>query len=286
MAIKTILVHVNEEKRAGALLDVAIDVASRNEAHLIGLFVVPPASIGSAGAFHPGISIDPGLAGRSRQYFREEAERIRNTFEQAAKGRPIVAEWRMLDPDVSYADCASAVMEHARTVDLVIASQTDQRWDYHVVLDFPERLALESGRPALIVPHWGRFPHVGKSVVVAWNGTREAARATFDALPLLRDADIVRVLWVDQSGEAAAADTVPAAEIAATLARHGVQCEAAHTTMGGIDIGNVLLSRLADYGADMLVMGCYGHSRFREFVMGGASRNILRQMTVPVLMSH
>ena len=86
-------------------------------------------------------------------------------------------------------------MEQARSCDLVIASQTDPDWDYSLLLDFPERLAIESGRPTLIVPHAGRFPRFGQRVLVAWNGKREAARAVFDALPLLNEAEAVRVLW-------------------------------------------------------------------------------------------
>ena len=280
MTYKTILVHLNDERRVGQIIDVAAHIADRNEAHLIGLYVVPSGLVGSI----------TGLRGRiiesGRQSFREEGKRIGEAFEKATAGQAIVAEWRMVEPPHDHPGPAEAVMEQARSCDLVIASQTDPDWDYSLLLDFPERLAIESGRPTLIVPHAGRFPRFGQRVLVAWNGKREAARAVFDALPLLNEAEAVRVLWVNPGDRPDGAGATPGTDLVAALARHGVKCEAAQSVTAGIEVGDDLLNRLADFSADLLVMGCYGHSRFREFVLGGASRQILRHMTVPVLMSH
>ena len=280
MTYKTILVHLNDERRVGQLVDVAVHLADRHESHLIGLYVVPPGIVGSV------TRIGGGLIESGRRAFREEGKRIAATFEKATAGRAIVPEWRSIEPDRRHPGCAEAVMEHGRAADLIIAGQTDETWDYHLLLDFPDRLAIESGRPTLIVPYAGRFPKFGRRVMVAWNGKRESARAVFDALPLLKEAEAVQVLWIDPNAGGGGSGDIPAAEITAALARHNVKCEAARTTAGDIDVGNALLSRLADFSADLLVMGCYGRSRFREFVLGGASREILRQMTVPVLMSH
>ena len=108
----------------------------------------------------------------------------------------------------------------------------------------------------------------------------------FDALPLLQAADLVRIIWVNPTKEMHAAGDLPSAEVAASLARHGVKCEAATAQSPDIGVGDILLSGLTDDSSDLLVMGAYGHSRLREFVFGGATRAILDHMTVPVLMSH
>jgi nucleotide-binding universal stress UspA family protein len=280
MTYKTIVVHLNDERRAGQIIDVAAGIAERQEAHLIGVFAVPSAVVGAYSRYAASM-IEAG-----RKAYREEAKRIEAVFQKGTAGRSLVAEWRMIEPPRNHPGVAEAVMEHGRAADLIVAAQTDEEWDNHLLLDFPERLALESGRPTLVVPYAGRFTNPGRRILVAWNGTRESARATFDALPLMQAADVVRVLWIDPEKDLGETDVTPTAEIAATLARHGVKCEAAHTATDGMDIGNVLLSRAADFGADMLVMGCYGRSRLREFILGGASRSILGQMTVPVVMSH
>jgi nucleotide-binding universal stress UspA family protein len=123
-------------------------------------------------------------------------------------------------------------------------------------------------------------------VLVAWNGRREAARAVFDALPILRGASDVKVIWVNPQSERERAQGIPAADICTALARHGVKCEATEQVAPRGGVGETLLARAREMGADLLVMGCYGHARLREFVFGGASRHVLRHMPIPVLMSH
>jgi nucleotide-binding universal stress UspA family protein len=136
----------------------------------------------------------------------------------------------------------------------------------------------------LIVPAVGRFERVGRRVLVAWNASREAARALGDALPLLVDAQAVTVLSI---GSTATIDNEHrGADVTRRLARHGITATAAASIAKDADVGDVLLSRAADHGADLIVMGAYGHSRTREWLLGGAARHLLRHMTVPVLMAH
>jgi nucleotide-binding universal stress UspA family protein len=152
-------------------------------------------------------------------------------------------------------------------------------------MDFPERLALESGRPVVVVPYIGRYPNIGRNIVIAWKAARESARAVFDALPLLSAAQAVQILEVkerDDTRPALTADT----SIAVALSRHGIRSTVRSTVAGDIGIGDEILSRLSDLGADLLVMGAYGHSRMREMIFGGATRHIFRHMTVPVLFAH
>jgi nucleotide-binding universal stress UspA family protein len=172
------------------------------------------------------------------------------------------------------------VVKHAYHADLVVAGQTDPQGDLSPILDFPDRIAMASGRPVLVVPYAGRYPEVGRNVVIAWKPGREAARAVFDALPILEQAEQVQILEVSEGG--GERDT----ELAAALGRHGIKPVLKSSVAGDIGIGDELLSRLADAGADLLVMGAYGHSRFNELVFGGATRHILQHMTVPTLLSH
>ena len=177
-------------------------------------------------------------------------------------------------------------MPYARAADLVVASQTDLDWAGTEDLDVADRLVIESGRPVLIVPNAGMHNRIGDKVLVAWNARREAARAVFDALPLLQGAKDVKVVWVNPQSERELAQDIPAADICAALARHGVKCQATEQVAPRAGVGETLLACAKDFKADLIVMGCYGHTRLREFVFGGASRHVLAHMSVPVMMSH
>ncbi|BAE51398.1 universal stress protein [Paramagnetospirillum magneticum] len=167
---------------------------------------------------------------------------------------------------------------HARYADLTIVGQAASGSSDHVT-----ETVMSVGRPLLAVPRHGRFPSVGRRVLVAWNQSREATRAVFDALPLLAGASSVTVMTMDaEDGDG----RVAGADIGLTLARHGIKVDILRSTSGDIDAGNALLSRAAEQGADLLIMGAFGHSPLREKVLGGATRHILDHMTVPVLLSH
>src|SRR5215831_7048650 len=211
MSYKTILVHLHDSRRAEALLEPAIELATRYNSHLLGLHVyaslpAPPVPMGYASA----------LAGSLVAQERKQGEDIAATFARMTANAAFVPEWHLLK--VQHVDLASVVIEHGRAADLIIAGQTDPDWDLSPLLDFPERLALESGRPVLVIPYVGRYPQIGRNVVIAWKPTREAARAVFDALPILRDAKQVQLLEVRQRRDDARA-LAPDTAIAASLAR-------------------------------------------------------------------
>jgi nucleotide-binding universal stress UspA family protein len=273
---KTILVHLYDERRAPAVLEAAAFVATRFESHVIGLYVMP--------SMRAAAGMSRAMLEASRKPFYERADRIKTTFERLTRGRSFVAEWRFIEPtDQSY---LQIVIREARTADLIVSSQRDRDWEDTLLLEAPDALAVESGRPVLLIPNFGKFPEIGSRTVIAWNGRREAARATFDALPLLKIAREVRILWVNPDDDPSGFGDVPTTEIAVALGRHGVRCEVMRSTTAEIKVGDELLARLADYGSDLLVMGAYGHSRLRELILGGTTREILHHMTAPVLMSH
>ena len=214
---------------------------------------------------------------------RKNSEAIADTFQRLTRNKQFVAEWQL--QKVPHVDLARVVMERGRAADLIVAAQTDPDWDLSPLMDFPERLALESGRPVLIIPYAGHYASIGRRVVIAWNAGRESARATFDALPLLQGADSVHILEIKDRGDASSS-LAPDTSIAAALGRHGIKPEVRTSVAADISVGDEILSRAADLEADLLVMGAYGHSRFRELVFGGTTRQIARHMTLPTLLSH
>ncbi|MFZ1102804.1 MAG: universal stress protein [Hyphomicrobiaceae bacterium] len=280
MTYKTILVHCNDKRRVGRTVGAAVELAEQFQAHLVGLSVSPPVLVVPAGV--PG-SPDTMVIDERAQVYRRDNPAMKTAFQAALEGKTLTSEWR--EEDAGTSTIADVVIRHACTADLIVAAQRDWHWSVSVELDVVDRVAVAAGRPVLIVPNEGVCSGIGSSVVVAWNGRREATRAAFDALPLLQQAKEVKVLVVDPPAEGDPSEALPAADLCTALARHGITCEAVAAASDG-NVGATLLSRAIEYRADLLVMGCYGHSRLSELVFGGATRHILRHMTIPVLMSH
>jgi nucleotide-binding universal stress UspA family protein len=254
-------------------------MARKFDAHLTGVYVIPDPYIAP---YMSGGYVPPELIEQQVQRGNDAAAEAETKFNAHLSAAGIEPEWRSAE---GYA--GAVISLNARYADLTIVGQPDpDDTEGFSDPDLPAEVTLTSGRPVLVVPYVGPQETLGENVMVAWNATRESTRAVYDALPILRRANRVSVLAVnpgrgdDDHGE------VPSADIALQLARHGVKAEATKTFSDDLEVSDVLLSRIADIGADLLVMGAYGHSRMRELMMGGATRGILRHMTVPVLMSH
>jgi nucleotide-binding universal stress UspA family protein len=278
MVWKTITTQLSNPHRADVMLSVAGRLAERFEAHLIGLDATP------SFIFAAPTVVTPADAEAIAEAERERSAEIKAKFDASAVSRAFVAEWRELK--LENADLPGAVLNHARASDLIVVSQADPDWELSGMFDFPERIVMEGGRPVLVVPYAGAYGEIGKRITIAWSGKREGARAAFDALPLLKTAEEVTLLCVVGSGADAESGDLPGAEIAAALARHGVKVTAQKSIAEDIGVADDILSRLADSGADLLVMGAYGYSRLRQMVFGGVTHHILKHMTVPTLMSH
>jgi len=277
---KTIVVHMGRDQRRTERLELAFSLAARFDAHLVGLFATNVVRI-------PGFALaQAGDAIREAQErFRSEAIRgATEAFRAAAARHPgVKTEWRS-----SADEALDALRISARYADLVIVGQRDRdsEGETGVAPGFVDELVLSAGRPVLIVPYAGRFPSVGKHVLVAWNASSEAARAVTDGLPLLSGASSVHVMAFNPETNRVEHGESPGADIALFLARHGVKVTASRQGRADNDVGEQILSRAADLSADLIVMGAYGHSRLRELVMGGVTRTLLDSMTVPVLMSR
>jgi nucleotide-binding universal stress UspA family protein len=280
MSYKDLLVVLDSETASRGRMDLAAALAERFAAHLVGLYPLPvPEAPRHLGYYDPAL-LDPFFR-ELREKAQETSDKEREAFEHAASLRGLSAEWRVV-ADGPESDPAL----HARYVDLTILGQLDPDRDAEMLRPRPEHVTLASGRPILVVPYAGHYETVGRRVLIGWNATREATRAVSDAMPLLIAAEIVTVLTIDAREGPDAHGELPGADISLHLARHGVKATIERTVSAGIPAGDVLLSRAADLGADLLVIGAYGHSRLRELLLGGATRSILQSMTLPVLMSH
>lgn len=269
MTYRTILVHLDRSKRRKQRLEIAIGLAERFDAHLTGLFVLEPMFIPSFAAAEAG-RVVAEVESRARADATREAE---NEFRAATANRPVRANW-----STSADDPVAALSLAARYADLVVAGQPEGEG-----APWTKDLIVASGRPVLFVPYAGKFTRLGNRVLVAWDEGREAARAVTDALPFLAKAAAVDVVRFNPPKSPRRA---PDTDVAAWLARHGVKATLAEQTVPELAIGEQILSRAADFDADLLVMGAYAHSRVRDLVLGGATRTLLGAMTVPVLMSH
>lgn len=276
MSYKTILVHVDTSKRCAARLDVACELVRAYDAHLTGLYILPDPFVAAyaAAGYVPAEFIE-----EQRERAAGEAARAEKAFAEHMKRQGIEAEWRTAE-----GNAAELVALNARYADVLVVGQAERE---NPVTDpeLPTDVTMAAGRPVLVVPYAGTFRDIGKRIMVCWNASREATRAVNDALPLLQRAERVTVLAVNPEGGDQHGD-VPGADISLYLARHGVRSEAAKTFAEDIDVADVILSRAADLGIDLLVMGAYGHARLQEWILGGVTRTIMRSMTVPVLISH
>jgi nucleotide-binding universal stress UspA family protein len=277
MSYKTILVHADLSVHAPALVRFAATLAGAHGAHLVGVGTTGVSRFISADS---GLDLERSVVAGYIDRMQEQARQALAQFEALARSHCKGSWEARLVAD----DPEGALVLLSRFADLVVLCQTDpDNRMAGAVRDLPEYVMLNIARPVLLLPYAGRHERMDGKALVAWDGSLEAARALGHALPLLRGASEVLVAHFNTTEEAGAREQ--AADLGAWLARHGVlaKVEPQHRA---IDAGNALLSLVADQQADLVVMGGYGHTRFRELVLGGVTRTMLESMTVPVLMSH
>ncbi len=279
MAYKDLLVHLDDTQGCAARVQAAVDLAAAHEAHLTAVYLTADPSPAVFATGH----VPPEFLDGLLQQGRERAETALARFASIAGRSQISFETRV--DRVLYTEVTDALATHARYADLAIVGQADPDHAFGPA-DLPEEVTLGSGRPSLVIPYIGPAATLGQRVTVAWNAGREAARAVNDALPILARAQAVDVVTVNPGEAPFGHGEEPGADVALHLARHGVKVEVQRIDTRDLDVANAILSHVADRGSDLLVMGAYGHSRLRELVLGGVTRTILREMTVPVLIAH
>lgn len=275
--IRDILVNLSVESERDVARDYALSLAQTFQAHVTGTAFACLTIV-------PGIVFDGVPAGLIAAQ-REESERAANSaavkFDEAVRKAALSADSRIIQ--ASLTDCAQTFGRLARIYDLAVVSQPkpDSTTPDDLVV---EAALFESGRPTLVVPYIQSQPFKIDRVLLCWDGSRNAARAIADALPILEKSKAIEIITItpkdNQRGE------IPGVDMAHHLARYRLKVDLKRIVAPDTDVPNTILSHAADTSADLIVMGGYGHSRLREFVLGGATRGILESMTVPTLMSH
>ena len=275
--VKDVVVNLTGGHPQDFAADFAISLAAGFSAHIAGVaFIYEPIIPGD---MLGGIPTD--LIEVQREENRKAAEAAVDRFEAAAKTAALSAETRVVD--ASLAGAADLFGRIARRFDMAVVGQARREQGASEEL-LIEGALFGSGRPVVVVPYTQQEGLRLDRILICWDGSRPAARAIADAIPLLSRAKTVDIVVVigerDKSGE------ITGRNMRRHLARHGIETEIKHITASGGVAQNAILAHAAETGATFIVMGGYGHSRLREFILGGVTRGILKSMPVPVLMSH
>ena len=278
MSFKTIAVHLDDGPRCAIRVALAASLATRFEGKLIGIVPtgVPDVMLSMDTALPDGLEV----VALSLAHLRTRAEATAQAFDAQCKALGVRSESRIV-----VKGALDAMVEHGRCSDLIVVGQIDRsQAPDGLAFDFPQQVLLNAGPPVLVVPYAGVFTSLGQDVLVAWKGAKESANALRNALPLLRSAQLVSLVEVGEAPDRAAGDD-SLMSARAWLESHGIEVRA-HRELALASVGPQLLSRAAAIGADLIVCGGYGHSRLREWLLGGVTRHLLEHMTVPVLFSH
>jgi nucleotide-binding universal stress UspA family protein len=277
MRFKTIVAILQNEQDAERVLDCAIPLASRFESHLIGIHAEAlPVPYASATGFP-----DTEFLQVTADMSRERADNLQAVFLRHIEDSGVSFEWRSLESFSG--DSALTGISTVRTADLIIAAQRESGGDPSADVD---TLVYDAGRPVLVVPHSGPLVTSFKHVLLAWNGSKEAARAAFDALPFIIEAEKTDIVVIDPPDSLDEAPETAGAEIAAALSRHGATVSVSILNSGGLSVDDVIQTRVAETGADLLVLGAYSHSWLRQLLFGGVTRTVLRTVPVAAFLSR
>lgn len=280
MTFKTILACIQSEETAPNVIDWAVAMAGAHQAHLVGLHLQGVFPVYADVRF--GVSDD--LIAQMNLPVQDKAERMGVHFAGKLKSLPLSSEWRC--PAVNFGRFAELLVQEAQSADLIICAQNTEADDEDTGVNLAEMLVMGTGRPVLILPKKAAPANIPNRVMVAWNNSREATRAVFDSIPLLKQASYARILtFIEDEGDRTTSKKA-SRQLSDSLVRHGVEGEIDVSFLSEGSISGALMRSLTDNNCNLLVMGCYGHSHFREIVLGGASRDMLRDLSIPVLMAH
>ncbi len=276
MGYKTIVAVLQDEAGASAVLDVAVALAADSLAHLIGVHAEPlPMPIASPMGFP-----DATIIGTGEGMNQNREEKLQRLFDERMRRESVSAEWRSLR--TFSGDSALSALESARCGDIVLAGASQGDGGSPDI----DTLIQSGGRPVLVVPTDRPANVRPERVVLAWNGSREAARAAFDALPFMLTATETVVLTVNPVKQPGEAGALPGNEIAAALARHGAKVTVESATSGSVSIAGTISRVVADRKADLLVAGAFSHSRLKEMFFGGTTRSLIENPPCLTLMAR
>lgn len=280
MGYRTVLAVLDTPKNTRQVTDFAVAMANQFQGHVIGAHAEAVAMVPLVA---PMEIPDPVTVQALQDMAHRETEAVETLFLDAARREGISHEWRSFVTSSGFN--SAALIDSARCADLVVAAQGETGMLSESRSEL-ESFLFESGRPVLLIPHILTAPKPIRRVLIAWNGSREAARATFDAMPFLKAAEEVEIFTVDATDTAAQSADMAGVEIAATLSRHGIKVSVTSQQKSGLDPAIAIENRLSDSSIDLLVMGAYGNKRWWEMLFGGVTRTLLDSMTALTLLSR
>ena len=278
MDLKTILVCLTTPQHAETLMTLAVQLARKHDAHLIGLHTIEALIV------YPGIAMhipEPAFAAFNESQ-QEEANLIREVFDKHTDGEAFASEYRLVRAEAVSAN--ERMVESARAADLVIMAQEDKQADRYDQRQAQAQVIRESGRPVVVVPLDYVGPEIGENIVLGWSDTREAARAAHDLLCVANPAAKITVLRVGSATKDALKDS-DGIDLVETLSRHGLKPTLDHRDPVGRSIAETLNQVAFEKGADLIVTGAFGHSRVYDFVIGATTYALLRESKLPVMFS-
>jgi nucleotide-binding universal stress UspA family protein len=272
--LKDLLVTLNHSAQRENRLQPALELTDIFDAHLTGVYAERQMDYAYYGDVMGTIAIDA-----IQQQREQDMQEVEQQFKQAVvlrEGKCTFVADRITGNHRLFAQAAVS--------DLIVCEQSDPKNPANANAALTEDLIMRTGKPVLVIPYIGCQATLGQSILVAWDHSREASRAVHDAIPLLQKAESVNIVSVVKKDQKQ--HEIATADLAEHLARHNINVVAQDMVKNEVPVAETLLSRISDTGADMLVMGAYGHSRLREYTFGGVTRTLLNSMTVPVLMTH
>lgn len=272
MSLKDILVHVGNSENNSAAVRTAFSLSKEFDTHLTGLYIQNPVLL----PIYADVNIPQSVFDEAASYEQNLMNTARKTFEELTQSRNFQTHWVEEE-----GRAANLLVRYSVCYDLVVVGHSVTEDQADVESDIVERLILEAGVPVLAVPENAAIESY-QTILVAWNGKKESIRAIHYSMPLLQRAGIVRVV----SARTPAPEDIPCADIARHLARHNINVEIEESSEDVVDVGYWLEAKISKFDCDLLVMGAYGHSRYREMIFGGATRHVLRTMPIPCLMAH
>ena len=275
MTLKTILVHVTNDEHGARNLDVACRLAEKHDAHVTGLHVMYLDVVPAYDS--PYVQVPLEILEFKREVDQKNADGAKAIFDKCLAKTSLSNEWRVTSGEI-----VLELAHQSRYADLTVVSNLDAEEAPVSIATLPADLVLASGLPVLAVPAVAPASTVGKRILVAWNASPQAARAVHDAMPLLERADSVRILVVGKNEP----DRILGADIGTHLARHGVKADVEQIEAVASPVEDIIVSAVKAHGADMVVAGAWGHSRLREWVLGGVTKYLLGNASVPLFLAH
>ena len=277
MAIKQLLVHLDHSSGCKNRLESGFELVKRFDAQLQGIFVVPDIIIPAYVEAQISVDLMVDISEKAIARAREQV----TTYQAMADDAGVTMQFQVVEGQQT-----PILREHSKYSDLLLLGQDNPDDPDNSSHELADDLLLEGACGCLVIPHSGDIPAPGKRILVAWNASRESARAVREAMPFLTRAEQVVVLSSEPDRSKESSEHAHAREIASYLSAHGIDSVSSGISDVDLSPAEAIMAQATEMKADLIVMGAYGHMRLREIILGGTTRELLKQVPVTLLLAH